>query len=102
MDLGSLIRTRIRIEMAGTPAEHSEDVRAALREIVTEHGPDALSSPAMMSNLLKDLLPDAPRVARMLVAAAEDRIAQVLHDHVDHGLDADTAARLAVSSFASA
>jgi len=88
--------------MAAAPAEHSSEVRAALREIVAEHGPAALSDPAVMSNLLKDLLPDAPRIARMLVAAAEDRLAEMLAEHVAQGMDSATAARLAASSFASA
>lgn len=56
-------------QMAATPAEQTDAVKAALREIVTEHGPEALSNPTAMSNLLKDFLPDSPAPARMLVAA---------------------------------
>jgi hypothetical protein len=53
-----------------------------------------------MSNLLKGLLPDAPGVARMLVAAAEDRVADELRDHAAGGMGGATAARLVASSFA--
>jgi hypothetical protein len=87
--------------MATSPLEHAADTRMALREIVSEHGVAALSNPAIMSNLLRDLLPDAPQVTRLLVAAAEDRIAEVLAQHVAQGLDAAVAQRLAASSFAS-
>jgi len=88
--------------MAATPAEQTSAVRAALGEIVTEHGPEALSNPSAMSNLLTDFLPDSPGPARMLVAAAEDHIADALREHVAQGLDPVTAARLAAASFASA
>ena len=88
--------------MAVTPPEYSSETRAALRTIVAEYGPEALSRPTTMSNLLKDLLPDAPRVARMLVAAAEDHIADALRDYVSQGMDAATAARLTASLFAGA
>jgi hypothetical protein len=53
----------------------------------------------MMSSLLADLLPDAPRIARLLIAAAEDRIADKLREHVSHGMDPSTAARLTASAF---
>src|SRR5215472_337054 len=82
--------------------EHTRQVRAALRVIVSEYGPEALSQPAMMSSLLADLLPDTPRIARLLAAAAQDHVPEVMHGHVSHGMDFVTAARLAASSFASA
>jgi YVTN family beta-propeller protein len=85
--------------MAVMPPEFGYQARAALREIVSAHGPEALSSPARMSNLLNDLLPDAPGIARTLVAAAEDHVADALREHVSHGMDAATAARLCASSF---
>lgn len=87
--------------MAASPLEHAADTRLALREIVNEHGTGALSNPAIMTNLLRDFLPDAPQVTRLLVAAAEDRIFEVLAQHVAQGLDVATATRLAASSFAS-
>lgn len=88
--------------MAAMPFEHAEEARLALRAIVAEHGPEVLSSPSALSNLLSDLLPDAPRVARILVAAAQDQIADELREHTSVGMDTMTASRLAASSFAGA
>jgi hypothetical protein len=83
--------------------EHASEARAALNAIVTdpEHGVAALSSAQTMSNLLKDLLPDAPREKSILVAAAEAGLANTLRQHVDQGMDPDTAIRLTASSFSS-
>ena len=83
--------------------EHAAEARAALNAIVTdpEHGVGALSSAQTMSNLLKDLLPDAPREKSILVAAAEAGLANTLRQHVDQGMDPDTAIRLTSSSFSS-
>jgi hypothetical protein len=53
-----------------------------------------------MSNLLKDLLPDAPREKSILVAAAEAGLADTLRDHVSQGANPDMAVRLTASSFA--
>src|SRR5579871_1309028 len=87
--------------MADTSWEHAAEARAALNAIVTdpEHGVGALSSPRTMSNLLKDLLPDAPREKNLLVAAAEAGLADTLREHVDQGMDSGTAIRLTASSF---
>ena len=83
------------------PWEHAADARAALHAIVTDpdHGVAALSSPRTMSNLLKDLLPDAPREKSLLIAAAEAGLADTLREHVSQGMDTPTAIRLAASSF---
>ena len=83
--------------------EHAAEARAALNAIVTdpEHGVAALSSAQTMSNLLKDLLPDAPREKSILVAAAEAGLANTLRQHVDQGMDPNTAIRLTASSFSS-
>lgn len=88
--------------MAATPYEHAEQARLALRAIVAEHGPQVLSSPGALANLLSDLLPDSPRIARILVAAAQDQIADELREHTSVGMDTGTASRLAASSFAEA
>lgn len=83
--------------------EHAAEARAALNAIVNdpEHGVAALSSAQTMSNLLKDLLPDAPREKSILVAAAEAGLANSLRQHVDQGMDPNTAIRLTASSFSS-
>ena len=81
--------------------EHAAEARAALNAIVADpdHGVAALSSAQTMSNLLKDLLPDAPREKTLLVAAAEADLAGKLREHVGLGMDPQTAVRLAASSF---
>jgi hypothetical protein len=68
--------------------------REALHTIVSDPqlGTLALSNPQAMSNLLKDLRPDAPRETSVLAAAAEAGLAQILLDHVSQGMDAATAA----------
>ena len=87
--------------MADLAWEHAAEARAALNAIVTdpEHGAAALSSPRTMSNLLKDLLPDAPREKNLLVAAAEAGLADTLKEHVSQGMDSSTAISLTASSF---
>src|SRR5450432_3967222 len=87
--------------MADMSWEHAAEARAALNAIVTdpEHGVAALSSAQTMANLLKDLLPDAPREKSILTAAAEAGLATTLGEHVAQGMDAGTAVRLAASSF---
>jgi hypothetical protein len=83
-----------------TSHERATAIRAALREITAEYGHDALSSPATMSNLVKDLLPDDQQMGRILVVAAEQQIPDALRGHVSQGMDVGTAARLVASSFA--
>jgi len=87
--------------MPGIPAEHAQDVRDALRLIVSDpgHGTAALSDSQIMSNLLKDLLPDFPREKNLLVAAAEADLAGMMSDHVNQGIDGPSAVRLAAASF---
>jgi Nitrate and nitrite sensing len=79
------------------------EARAALRAIVSDphYGVAALSSPQVMSSLLKDLLPDAPREAGVLLAAAEVGLANTLVEYHGQGMDLGTASALAVESFAS-
>ena len=88
--------------MTDTARVHQREVREALHAIVSDPqlGTPALSNPQTMSNLLKDLLPDAPRETSVLVATAEAGLAQILLDHVSQGMDAATAASLAASVFA--
>jgi len=58
--------------VAKTSWDRRGEARAALRTVVSDpdYGVTALSSPQVMSGLLKDLLPDSPREAGVLVAAA--------------------------------
>jgi hypothetical protein len=52
-----------------------------------------------MSNLLKDLLPDEPREAGLLVAAAQSDLAGMLRGYAGQGIDPGTAIRLTSGSF---
>ena len=88
----------------GVPPVHAE-VREALRAITSDpdHGIEALSSKRAMESLLKDLLPDRPIEAAILVAAAEHGVAAMLRERVDQeGMDAGTAIRLVTAGFAKA
>src|SRR5262249_13296037 len=59
--------------------EHQREVREALQTMVSDPqlGIPALSNAQAMFNLLKDLLPDAPRETSVLVAAAEAGLAEL-------------------------
>jgi len=81
------------------------EVRQALRSIVADpdYGVDALSSRRAMESLLKDMLPDRPKEAAILVAAAEHGLAATLRQRVSQeGMDAATAIRLVAAIFAKA
>jgi hypothetical protein len=82
--------------------EHAAEARAALRAIVSDpdQGAAVLSSGRVTANLLKDLLPDAPRETSILVAAADHGLAASLRERVAQGMDTGTAVRLTASSFA--
>ena len=83
--------------------EHADNVRAALRAIVSDpaHGPDTLSNPRVMASLLSDLLPDAPRETGLLAAAVQRDLAGMLRELASNGLVADVAVDLAASSLGS-
>jgi hypothetical protein len=82
------------------PWDAQGEAQAALRTIVADprYGPAALSNAQTMTNLLKDMLPDAPRESSVLVAASEVGVAGVLQDNVSQGMDLATASRLAAGS----
>src|ERR1700683_2009078 len=82
--------------------DENDEAQKALRVIVSNpvHGVAALSSPQIMANLLKDLLPDAPAEVSILVAAAEAGVATNLRDRVSQGMDAGTASAVGAGSFA--
>src|SRR5215831_15707343 len=83
------------------PWDAAGTARRALHGIVQDpqYGVRALSQPAVMTNLLKDLLPDEPREAGLLVAAAQADLAGSLRGYVAQGLDSATAVKLTASSF---
>lgn len=56
--------------MTSVPWDAQGEAHAALRAIVADprYGPPALSNAQTMTNLLKDMLPDAPRESSVLAA----------------------------------
>ena len=87
--------TRVLWDVDGT-------VRRALRSVVRDPqlGPAVLSQPQIMTNLLKDLLPDSPRESALLVAAAQCGLPDVLQGYLGEGMDLGTASRLTAGWFA--
>ena len=87
--------------MTPKPWDIQGEARRALEGIVQDphYGAAALSKPTVMSNLLKDLLPDQPREAGLLVAAAHADLAGTLRRYADQGLDMGTATKLTVRFF---
>ena len=90
------------VGVTDTAWERQREVRDALQTIVSDPqlGIAALSNAQMMSNLPKDLLPDAPRETRVLVTASEAGLANPLLDHMSQGIEAATAASPAASGLA--
>jgi hypothetical protein len=88
--------------MSSEPWDPRGEALSALRAIAADprYGPAALSNPQMMTNLLKDMLPDAPREASVLVAAADAGVPTALQRHVAQGMDAGTASQLAAGTLA--
>lgn len=87
--------------MTSVPWDAQGEAHAALRAIVADprYGPTALSNAQTMTNLLKDMLPDAPRESSVLVAASEAGVAGMLQGNVSQGMDVATASRLAAGTF---
>jgi hypothetical protein len=85
------------------PWDAQGEAQAALRTIVADprYGPASLSNAQMLTNLLKDLLPDAPRESSVLVAASEVGVPGMLQGNMSQGMDLGTASRLAAGSFES-
>jgi hypothetical protein len=88
-------------QVTSMPWDVQGEARAALRAIVADprYGPPALSNAQTMTNLLKDMLPDAPRESSVLVAASEAGVAGMLQGNVSQGMDVATASRLAAGTF---
>jgi hypothetical protein len=88
--------------MSSAPSDARGEALSALRAIAADprYGPEAFSSPQMMTNLLKDMLPDAPREASVLIAAADAGVPAILQQHVAQGMDVGTASQLAARTLA--
>ena len=88
--------------MTSAPWDPHGEAQNALRAIAADprYGAEALSSAQMMTNLLKDMLPDAPRETSVLIAAAEVDVPAILQRHVAQGMGVGTASQLAAGTLA--
>ncbi len=88
--------------MTDIPAERLREVRRALRIIVADpdYGAAALADPKVLSGLLNDLLPNAPRERNLFLATAEANLAGVLFEQVKDGADTAEAIQHAAASLA--
>jgi hypothetical protein len=58
------------------------EARQALATAMRDYGPGILANPSLLGNLFKDLLPDSPREASLLVAASEAGANSMLEQQV--------------------
>jgi hypothetical protein len=88
--------------MAGAPWDPRGEALNALRAIAADpqYGAEALSSAQMMTNLLKDMLPDAPREANVLITAAGAGVPTALQGYLAQGMDVGTATQMAAGILA--
>ena len=88
--------------MASAPWDPRSEALNALRTIAADpqYGAEALSSAPMMTNLLKDMLPDAPREANVLITAAGAGVPTALQGYLAQGMDVGTATQLAAGTLA--
>jgi len=64
------------------PLDASGAALKALQSVVADYGAAALSDAQFMNNVLRDLLPDEPREASVLVAAAEANVPGIIGERV--------------------
>jgi hypothetical protein len=88
--------------MTSAPWDPRGEALNALRTIAADpqYGPEALASAQMMTNLLKDMLPDAPREANVLIAAAGAGVPTAVQGYLAQGMDTGTATQLAARALA--
>jgi hypothetical protein len=88
--------------MASAPWDPRSEALNALRTIAADpqYGAEALSNAQMLTNLLKDMLPDAPREANVLITAAGAGVPAALQGYLAQGMDVGTATQLAAGTLA--
>src|SRR5580704_19361989 len=88
--------------MASAPWDPRGEALNALRTIAADpqYGAAALASAQMMTNLLKDMLPDAPREANVLITAAGAGVPTALQGYLAQGMDVATATQMAAGVLA--
>jgi DNA-binding beta-propeller fold protein YncE len=80
------------------PRHYASQLREALRAAVAANGPAVLDDSTALGGLLADLLPDAPQVIQVLLAAVRTGMVTELTAHAAHGMDAMTAIRLTATT----
>src|SRR2546423_7961833 len=60
-----------------------------MESLVRDYGPQVLSNPQLLKNLLGDKLPTSPREASLLVAAAEAGVAGMLRERLGQSIPAE-------------
>src|SRR5260370_5894838 len=88
--------------MASAPWDPRGEALNALRTIAADaqYGAEALAGTPMMTDLLKDMLPDAPREANVLITAAGAGVPTAVHGYLAQGMDVGTATQLAAGALA--
>ena len=84
--------------MATQPLDSGGQARAAVRTIANDYGPPALSNPEFLNSLLRDMIPDSPREASVLVAAADANVAGILQERTAQRISIDAAVAQAVAA----
>jgi len=84
--------------MATHPLDANGQARTAVRSIAQDYGPAALSNPEFLNSLLRDMIPDSPREASVLVAAAEANVAGILQERTAQRISTDAAVAQAVAA----
>lgn len=84
------------------PFEHASEVRDVLHAIAADPalGPASLDNAQTAANLLRDLLPDAPRETSLLMAAVTAGAPAMLREHMAQGMAGDTAISLTAAALA--
>ena len=82
--------------------EHADEVRDAMGVIVADPalGRQSLADARIAGNLLRDLLPDAPREVGLLLAAIAAGSPAMLQEHLGQGMAGDAAIRLTAAALA--
>src|SRR5215469_10409269 len=75
-----LLSGRLGLTMTTKPLDASGEARTALQSIAKDYGAAALSNPEFMNSLLRDMIPDSPKEASVLVAAADANVAGILQE----------------------
>ncbi len=88
--------------MTSAPWDPRGEALNALRAIAADpqYGAEALSNAQMMTNLLKDMLPDAQREANVLITAAGAGVPGALRGYLAQGMDVGMATQLAAGALA--